>query len=183
MQFEANVPNRNDGFISRTLQNLRCNLFKDSQPVLVKDLSPVIEHNIGFIETYLDPMGVRAEFEGWVAVVDKDQSKKTGRLVEQADKLLKKLNPWPKDFEKDTFLKPDFTSLSVLAFGCGGTPLGINIPNYDDIRQTDGFKNVHLGNCVLSLKKINYLEKSLADILLKHHKDILFFKVAFHELL
>jgi len=159
------------------------NVHKDSQRVWVKDLSPVIEHNIGFIETYLDPMGVRAEFEGWVAVVDKDQSKKTGRLVEQADKLLKKLNPWPKDFEKDTFLKPDFTSLSVLAFGCGGTPLGINIPNYDDIRQTDGFKNVHLGNCVLSLKKINYLEKSLADILLKHHKDILFFKVAFHELL
>lgn len=159
------------------------NTHKDSQRVWVKDISPVIESNIGFIETYLDPMGVRAEFEGWVAVVDKEQSKKTASLVDKADILLNKLSPWPKDFEKDKFLKPDFTSLSVLAFGCGGTPLGINIPNYDDIRQTDGFKNVHLGNCVLSLKKINYLQKPLADILLKHHKDILFFKVAFHELL
>jgi len=156
---------------------------KDSQRIWVKDHSPIIEHNIGFIETYLDPMGVRAEFEGWVAIVDKEQSRKTANLVEKADILLNNLSPWPKEFEKDKFLKPDFTSLSVLGFGCGGTPLGINIPNYDDIRQTDGFKNVHLGNCILSLKKVNYLEKNLANILLKHHRTILFFKVAYHELL
>ena len=155
---------------------------KESQRVWVKDISPIIESNIGFIETYADPIGVRAEFEGWVAVVDKEQSKKTSNLVDKADNLLK-LSPWPREFEKDKFLKPDFTSLSVLAFGCGGTPLGINIPNYDDIRQEDGFKNVHLGNCILNLKKVNYLDPELGDNIIKYHKIILFFKVAFHELL
>lgn len=60
--------------------------------------------------------------------------------------------PWPSQFEKDTFLKPDFTCLSILAFGGAGTYLGINIPNYDDIRQNDGFKNVYLQNCLPKVK-------------------------------
>lgn len=45
-----------------------------------------------------------------------------------------KLMPWPADFEKNEFLKPDFACLNVLSFGSVEAPEGINIPNYDDIR-------------------------------------------------
>lgn len=155
---------------------------KESQRYWVKDVGPIVETNIGFIETYLDPLQIRAEFEGFVAVVNKKLSLRVQKVVDNAEQILQ-LSPWPKDFEKDKFLKPDFTSLSVLSFASSGVPLGINIPNYDDIRQEEGFKNVYLGNCLPKLKKINYLSEDDANLILKYQEINNLQKVTFHELL
>ena len=107
----------------------------------------MVETNIGYIETYIDPENVRATFEGWVAIVDKDKSQKFEQLVKSSEEIIPLL-PWPKEMEKENFLSPDFTTLDVISYACNGCPLGINIPNYDDIRENEGFKNVYLGNAL-----------------------------------
>jgi len=73
---------------------------KDSQRQWVKDKGPVVEVNIGWVETYIDPENIRAYFEGLVAMVNKEESKKFGKLVTNSEKIVPLL-PWPQSMEKD----------------------------------------------------------------------------------
>ncbi|KAJ5655589.1 Dipeptidyl-peptidase 3 [Penicillium longicatenatum] len=156
-QAERNAANENQKQMlesyARTFGTGSIEAFKESQRIWVKDQKPVLETNLGFVETYRDPHGVRGEWEGLIALVNMERTRAFGALVDSAESMIPKL-PWGKDFEKDKFLSPDFTSLEVLSFAGSGIPAGINLPNYDDIRQNLGFKNVSLGN-VLSAKAPN----------------------------
>ncbi|KAF8338075.1 aflatoxin-detoxifizyme, partial [Cantharellus anzutake] len=159
--------------------------YKEASINWVKDVGPVVESYIGFVETYVDPYGGRAEWEGFTAIVNKVLTKKYDKLVSQASDLIKVL-PWGKEFEVDVFRKPDFTALEVVNFATGGIPAGINIPNYYDIREKHGFKNVSLAN-ILAAKAPN------EEITFIHPDDLELYKawdtrsfelqVANHELL
>lgn len=93
--------------------------FKDSQKTWVNDFQPPVEVIFGFQEPYRDPFGVRAGFEGLVAVVNKDETRLLTKLVEESTKYIRRL-PWTEGmtsndgkgpFEKELFSNVDFTSL------------------------------------------------------------------------
>ncbi|KAJ3213753.1 hypothetical protein HDU67_002504 [Dinochytrium kinnereticum] len=159
---------------------------KESQKAWIKDVGPTVETNIGFVETYKDPAGVRAEWEGFVAVVNKEMTAKFERLVNGASDFIRRL-PWGPEFEKDKFNRPDFTSLEVVAFSTSGhPPAGINIPNYDDIRMSFGFKNVSLGNVVnapVPGETLTFIAPEDEDLYRKFRGEAFEVQVGLHELL
>lgn len=116
-------------------------IHKDSSRVWVKNKQPMVETYLGWIEKYVDPQNMRAMWSGWVAFNDRERTKKFIALVDRSDKVIPKL-PFEKDLQKEKFNAPDFASLDVMTFAGDRLPSGINIPNYYDVRENDGFKNV-----------------------------------------
>jgi dipeptidyl-peptidase-3 len=93
---------------------------------VVQDEGAPIETFIGFQESYRDPLGIRCEWEGLVAIQNKSETKTLGLLAERAHYFISLL-PWcqndskagPGDlgpFESSTFVKPDFVSLQDMEF-------------------------------------------------------------------
>ncbi|XWW92118.1 hypothetical protein V2A60_000040 [Cordyceps javanica] len=134
--------------------------FKTAQTFCVRDHSPNVETVMGFIETYQDPHGVRGAWEGIVAVVNQQQSHKFSTLVDRSSEFIAKL-PWNGKgagledgelscFESTNFVKPGFTSLDTIGFLKSESPAGLNLPNFEDICQNVGSKNLAFGNVNLA---------------------------------
>lgn len=160
-------------------------IHKESQRVWVKNISPIVEYNLGWIETYIDLYEVRSYYEGIVAIQNKNSTIKYKNLVNNSEYFLSQL-PWDKNFEKDKFITPDFIALDIIGFPTTCLFVGINLPNYLDIHETDGFKNIALIN-VYDKYDYNFLKTFLYEKDVELEKKMgtktSMFKTALHELL
>jgi dipeptidyl-peptidase-3 len=128
----------------------------------VKDSSNV-DFIMGFIEVYLDPRGQKAEWEASIFYTDPEQTKLMQNLARFAQYFEDKA-PWNDAFKKKIEHSSIANVINVVT-ETGGTgpvsPVGINLPNEQAIRQQYGSKSVLLHNIV------DAYEKSQGKVLVK----------------
>ncbi|TLS22073.1 uncharacterized protein PpBr36_09394 [Pyricularia pennisetigena] len=166
--------------------------YRESQRIWVRDCAPRVENIMGFVEPYRDPHGVRAEFEGLVAIADDGETAMLAKLVELSPRFIRRL-PWATEdndgkgpFEKSLFEPPDFSSIHSLAYCSSIIFPGINLPNYNDIRQEVGFKNVIVANRMAAdshCKQYPFIPLSEAKKFKEHKFPAYYWWVVLHELL
>lgn len=189
---EASKHAANDGqrqmleFYAKSFASGDLNLHKKGSRFWVLDKEPAVEGYIGWMFTYRDPAGERGEFFGWTSMMNRKLSEQFLTMVQQAENFLVEL-PWGRDFEKDHFSKPDFTSIDVMSFAGSTVPVGLSIPiTYEELRHSDGFKNLTLGNVLNTrFKSDNYpfLSESDQELMRKYKAAAFKVQVALHELL
>ena len=114
----------------------------------LKDTESRIDFNIGFTETYGDPLGLKASWESIVNFKDLAATERTEKLSANAQ--------WFEDHSPvdDRFKKEKVRGVSakvITAAILGGdlypsTAIGINLPNSDWVRREHGSKSVTIGN-------------------------------------
>lgn len=157
---------------------------KDSQKEWVKDKQPIVDMNIGWIETYIDPFGLRGFYSGWVALTDKEKSKKYNTMVTHAEKIISS-SPWSMDFEKHAFSLPDFNALDLICYASNTNYWGLNAPNYSDIQENEGSKNISFSNAlpVYQAEMLQFFNEKDIELLLLHGKQATTIHIANHVLL
>jgi dipeptidyl-peptidase-3 len=103
---------------------------------------------LGFIETYKDPRGQKGAFEGIIHFVDPRMTRLQKDLASLAQ-YFEDRAPWDEAYKRKGFTIPIANAVNALhAVGDAGPmpPIGVNLPNEEDIRERFGNKSVSLVN-------------------------------------
>jgi len=106
----------------------------------------------GFIEVYGDAIGKRASYESVVSMKDLEATKRIAAIAAQAQWFEDNSPIMPEHKKKDVkgITAKVITVIQEAGDGAPSTPIGINLPNANWIRQKHGSKSVSLGNIVHS---------------------------------
>jgi len=104
----------------------------------------------GFIEVYNDPKGYRGSYETVVQIKDFDMSRKMKVLSESAQ-WFEDHAPLDPKHKKENVVGVSYKTVNVAGEAgdaSPSTPIGVNLPNNNWIRQQHGSKSVSLGNII-----------------------------------
>jgi dipeptidyl-peptidase III len=107
-----------------------------------------VDYINGFIETYSDPLGMKATWEAIVDYTDPEATKRTGIITANAQ-WFEDNSPIQPQYRKEkvTGIAAKVINIAMLGGDCyPASPLGINLPNADWIRKEIGSKSVTLAN-------------------------------------
>jgi dipeptidyl-peptidase-3 len=123
--------------------------FRQFNIAWVADTS-IVDFIHGFIEVYLDPMGQKAEFESTIFWSDQQLSKSI-RAIGANARYFEERMPWDAKY-KNLDVKPLTANFVNVFLSSGGTgpvsPIGINLPNEQSVRERYGSKSVVLNNII-----------------------------------
>jgi dipeptidyl-peptidase-3 len=116
--------------------------------VWARDIDPIVDYNNGFIETYGDPLGMKATWEAIVNYKDIEATRRSD-IVSANAQWFEDNSPIQKQYKKErvTGIAAKVINIAMLGGDCYPvSPLGINLPNADWIRKEVGSKSVSLAN-------------------------------------
>jgi dipeptidyl-peptidase-3 len=118
----------------------------------VKDIHSTIDVVNGFIEVYQDALGKRGSFESVVSMKDFEATKRIEAIAKAAQWFEdhSPISDSHKKAEVKGIIGKAITVIVESGDAAPTTPIGINLPNSNWIRQTHGSKSVSLNNIVES---------------------------------
>ena len=116
----------------------------------VQDKDSPVDTINGFIEVYMDSRGVKGSWEALVFYVNEEKTRGIQRLAEEAQWFEDRM-PWDAAYRKQGVRGITANAIDVvIQTGESGpvSPIGINLPNDQTIREQYGSKSISLSNVI-----------------------------------
>ncbi len=118
--------------------------------VWAKSTEGDVDYINGFIEVYNDPKGYKGSYESVVQIKDFEMSEKMAVLAENAQ-WFEDNSTLQEEHKKKNVVGVSYKTVNVAGESgdaAPATPIGINLPNNNWIREQHGSKSVSLGNII-----------------------------------
>jgi dipeptidyl-peptidase-3 len=131
----------------------------------VKDVNSRLDVVNGFIEVYGDAIGKRGSFESVVSMKDMEATKTIAAIAKEAQWFEDNspIAPEHKKKEVKGITAKVITVIAEAGDAAPSTPIGINLPNSNWIREIHGSKSVSLGNIVESYNVVGAKSPQLKE--------------------